>query len=220
MLHFSDYLLPRRTGVAPEQQSRARRRLSRGAQVPTRLNSPRRRCKNPVLAIGSAGLFVLAVVGAQRAHHWVVAGAILLPLFWVRAFDDALRPRSLDETLGSLRGGLAGDWAAKAVTLSLLCVLPLAGLLIGNPGDPMVWVAATAGLFAEIAWLTAITWVFRAELLGLGVVALWWYVVAFNNVPPIDYAGLWGVSSTAIALDAIVAVALIAASQTLLRRRA
>ncbi len=176
--------------------------------------------KNPVLTIASAGLFVLAIVGAHRAHHWVVAGAILLPLFWIRAFDDALRPRSLDEVLGSLRGGLAGDWAAKAVTLSLLCVLPLAGLLIGNPGDPMVWVAATAGLLAEIAWLTAITWVFRAELLGLGVVALWWYVVAFNDVPPIDYAGLWGVSSTAIALDAIVAVALIAASQTLLRRRA
>jgi hypothetical protein len=176
--------------------------------------------KNPVLAIASAGLFALSIVGAQRAHHWVVAGAMLLPLFWIRAFDDALRPRSLDEALGSLRGGLAGDWAAKAATLSLLCVLPLAGLLIGNPGDPMVWVGATAGLIAEIAWLTATTWVFRAELLGLGVVALWWYVVAFNDVPPIDYAGLWGVSSTAIALDAIVAVALIVASQTLLRRRA
>lgn len=176
--------------------------------------------KNPVLAIASAGLFMLSIVGAQRAHHWVVAGAIVLPLFWIRAFDDALRPHSLDEALGSLRGGLAGDWSAKAVTLSLLCVLPLVGLLMGNPSDPMVWVAATAGLLAEIAWLAAITWVFRAELLGLGVVALWWYVVAFNDVPPIDYAGLWGVSSTAIAIDAIVAVALIAASQTLLRRRA
>ncbi len=176
--------------------------------------------KNPVLAIASAGLFALSIVGAQRGHHWVVAGAMLLPLFWIRAFDDALRPRSLDEALGSLSGGLAGDWAAKAATLSLLCVLPLVGLLFGNPSDPMVWVAATAGLLAEIAWLTAITWVFRAELLGLGFVALWWYVVAFNDVPPIDYAGLWGVSSTAIALDAIVAVALIAASQSLLRRRA
>jgi hypothetical protein len=175
--------------------------------------------KNPVLAIASAGLFVLSIVGAQRGHHWVVAGAILLPLFWIRAFDDALRPRSLDEALGSLRGGLAGDWTAKAVTLSLLCVLPLLGLLIGNPGDPAIWIAATAGLLVEIAWLTAITWVFRAELLGIGVVALWWYVVAFNDVPPIDYAGLWGASATAIVLDAIVAVALVAASQTLLRRR-
>jgi membrane protein implicated in regulation of membrane protease activity len=72
----------------------------------------------------------------------------------------------------------------------------------------------------EIAWLTATTWVLRAELLGLGVVALWWYVVAFNEVPPIDYAGLWHVSSFAIALDAIVAAALVIASQTLLRRRA
>jgi hypothetical protein len=176
--------------------------------------------KNPVLAIASAGLFVLSIAGAQRAHHWVVAGAILLPLFWIRAFNDALRPKSLDEALGSLRGGLAGDWAAKTLTLSLLCVLPLVGLLIGNPGDPMVWVAATIGLLVEIAWLTTTTWVFRAELLGLGVVALWWYVVAFNEVPPIDYAGLWHVSSFAIALDAIVAVALVAASQTLLRRRA
>ena len=59
--------------------------------------------KNPVLAIASAGLFVLSMLGAQRAHHWVVAGAILLPLFWIRAFDDALRPRSLDEALRKLR---------------------------------------------------------------------------------------------------------------------
>jgi hypothetical protein len=176
--------------------------------------------KNPALAIASTGLFVLAIVGAQRAHHWVVVGAILLPLFWIRVFDDALRPKSLDEALGSLRGGLAGDLAAKAATLSLLCALPLVGLLVGNPSDPMVWLAATAGILVEIAWLTAIAWVARAELLALGVVALWWYVVAFNNIPPIDYAGLWGASSTAIAIDAIVAFALVAASQTLLRRRA
>ena len=176
--------------------------------------------KNPVLAIASAGLFVLSIAGAQRAHHWVVAGAMLLPLFWVRAFDDALRPKSLDEALGSLGGGLAGDWAAKALTMSLLCVLPLVGLLIGNPADPMVWVAATAGLLVEVAWLTSITWVFRAELLALAVVALWWYVVAFNDVPPIDYAGLWRVSSLGIVLDALVAIALVVASQTLLRRRA
>jgi hypothetical protein len=84
----------------------------------------------------------------------------------------------------------------------------------------MVWVAASVGLLAEIAWLSAVTWVLRAELLALGVVALWWYVVAFNDVPPIDYAGLWGASSTAIAIDTIVAVALVFASQTLLRRRA
>jgi hypothetical protein len=176
--------------------------------------------KNPMLAIASAMLFVLAIVGARHGHHWVVAGAILLPLFWIRAFDDALRPRSLDEALASLPGGLVADWTAKFVTLALLCCLPLAGLLIGNPQEPMVWAAATLGLLVEIAWLTAVTWIFRAELLAIGVVALLWYVVAFNNVPPLDYAGLWSVSTVALFIDAIVAWALIATSQTLLRRRA
>jgi hypothetical protein len=176
--------------------------------------------KNPVLGIASAALFALAIVVARGAHHWVVAAAMLLPLVWVRVFDDALRPKSLDESLGSFPGGLAGDWSAKTSTLALLCVLPLVGLLIGNPGDPMVWVAATAGLLVEVAWLATINWVVRAELLGLGVVALWWYVVAFNDVPPIDYAGLWGVSVVAPAIDAIVAAVLIATSQTLLSRRA
>jgi hypothetical protein len=176
--------------------------------------------QNPLLACASVGLFILALLGARAAHHWVIALAILLPLFWIRVFDDSLRPRSLDETLASLPGGLGGDWSAKFVTLAVVCALPLLGLLAGNPGEPMIWLAATAGILAEIAWLTTMAWGVRAELLAIGVVAIWWYVVAFNELPaPIDFAGLWSAPMTTVAIDAIFAVVCIATAQTLMARR-
>jgi ABC-type transport system involved in multi-copper enzyme maturation permease subunit len=176
--------------------------------------------KNLWLTGASLALFVAAILASRNAHHWVVAGAILLPLFWIRAFDDAVRPRSLDESLGALTGGLAGDWVAKSAALAVFCAAPLLGLPIGNPGDPMVWAVATVGLLAEILWLTTVNWVFRAELFGLGVVALLWYAIAFNDIPQIDYARLWNASATALAIDAVVAAALAFGAQTLLRRRA
>ena len=57
-------------------------------------------------------------------------------------------------------------------------------------------------------------------LLALGVAALWWYVVAFNDVPPpIDYAGLWNAPLQTIFIDGVVLAALVATSSVLLRRR-
>ncbi len=176
--------------------------------------------KNPLLAGASAGLFVFALLGARGADHWVIALALLLPLVWVRAFDDALRPRSLDETLAALPGGLAGDLAGKSIALAFLCAFPVAGLLLGHSADPALWLVATAGVLLEIAWLATIAWALRAELLALGVAAIWWYVVAFNDVPPpIDYAGLWSAPLQTLFVDAVVVAALVASSCVLLRRR-
>jgi hypothetical protein len=176
---------------------------------------------NPLLACASAALFAGAFFGAKTAAHWIVAFAILLPLFWLRVFDDAMRPRSLEETLASLPGGLAGDQAAKFAALLVTCALPLVGLLLGNPHAPMVWIAATAGIVVEIAWLCIAAWVLRAELLALGVVALWWYVIAFNQVPaPVDYAGLWGPSGLSIGIDAVLAIVLVLVARTMVLRRA
>jgi hypothetical protein len=176
--------------------------------------------RNPLLACASVGVFVFAWFGPEGAHHWVVALALLLPLLWSRAFDDALRPRSLDETLAALPGGLAGDFAAKSLSLAVLCAVPVAGLLIGRSADPGLWLVASVGVLLEVAWLAIIAWALRAELLALGVAALWWYVVAFNNVPPpIDYAGLWRAPLQTIFIDGVVLAALIATSSVLLRRR-
>jgi hypothetical protein len=194
------------------------RRPSLGGRVVNELVFRVRR--NPLLACASAGLFVFAWLGAQGAHHWIVALALLLPLVWSRAFDDALRPRSLDETLAALPGGLAGDFAAKALALAVLCAVPVAGLLLGRSADPGLWLVATAGVLLEIAWLATIAWALRAELLALGVAALWWYLVTFNEVPPpVDYAGLWSAPMQTVIVDAVIAVALIATSSVLLRRR-
>jgi hypothetical protein len=199
-------------------QAPVARRPSLGGRVVNELVFRVRR--NPLLACASAGLFVFAWLGARGAHHWVVALALLLPLVWSRAFDDALRPRSLDETMAALPGGLAGDFAAKSFALAVVCAMPLAGLLIGRSADPWLWLVATAGVLLEIAWLVTIAWALRAELLALGVAALWWYVVAFNDVPPpVDYAGLWSAPFETIFVDAVVVAALIATSSVLLRRR-
>ena len=85
---------------------------------------------------------------------------------------------------------------------------------------PGLWLVATAGVLLEIAWLATIAWALRAELLALGVAALWWYLVTFNEVPPpVDYAGLWSAPMQTVIVDAVIAVALIATSSVLLRRR-
>ena len=148
--------------------------------------------KNLILAIASAGLFVLAIVGAQHGHHWVVAGAMSC-----RSFGSA-HSTTRCALVRWMRRWVTDRWYCGRLDCEgrdvvAVVLLPLVGLLFGNPQDPMVW-APRRRTAREIAWLAAITWVFRAELLGLGFVALLWYVVAFNDVPPIDYAGLWGVS--------------------------
>jgi hypothetical protein len=175
--------------------------------------------KNPLLACATAGLFVFALLGTAASHHWIIVLALLLPLFWIRVFDDALRPRSLDETLGALPGGLGGDLRAKSITLSVLCAAPLAGFLLNHTAGPMLWLVATFGILVEIAWLTTMAWVVRLELLALGVAAVWWYVISFNQVPPpIDYAGLWIAPPQTLLIDAIAATALVATSYALLSR--
>ncbi|HLX25397.1 MAG TPA: hypothetical protein VKR05_00275 [Candidatus Cybelea sp.] len=176
--------------------------------------------RNPIRAAAGLALFVFAILGAKLAHHWVVTVAMLLPLWWVRAFDESLRPKSLDETLGAFPGGRVGENATKIAVLVILCVLPLLGLAIGNPSDPATCVAAVLGIGAELAWLTTVSWLLRAELLALGVAALWWYVIGFNEVPPpVDYAGLWNVTNATYVADvAFVVVAFFTGRLLLLRR--
>ena len=206
-----------RTATLPTALSPVARRPTIGGRVVNELLFRAR--TNPLLACASAGLFVFALLGERATHHWVIVLALLLPLFQLRTFDDALRPRSLDETLASLPGGLGGDLCAKGVTLAVLCALPLAGLLIGKSAEPMVWLVATAGVILEIAWLTAIAWVVKAELLALGFAALWWYVISFNQVPPpVDFAGLWSAPIQTPVVDAVVTTALVASSYVRLRR--
>lgn len=165
------------------------------------------------LAGASAALFALGLVAARPLHHAIVAAAILLPLFWTRAFGEAFRPRSLDETLGALPGGLAGDLCVKGAVLAVACAAPLLGLLLGNPHDPASWFAATLGVLTEVSFLIAVVWVLRAELLGLAVVALLWYVVAFNSVPaPVDFAGAWHPATLAVVVDFALATACVGAS--------
>ena len=176
--------------------------------------------KNWLPAACSAGLFAFALLGARVASHWVIALAMLYPLFWIRTFNDATRPRSLDEVLAALPGGRDRDIFSKFATMAVFCVLPMLGLLLGNPSHAEIWLAATAGIVVEIAWLVAVAWIFGAELLALGVMALWWYLIAFNDVPaPIDFMGMWSAPAITFIVDAIAFAALATVTWLGLRQR-
>ncbi|MDE2480908.1 MAG: hypothetical protein KGN02_01805 [bacterium] len=164
------------------------------------------------IAVFTALVATVALFIPASAERFAIAATMLLPALWMRAFDDTARSSALDGLLASLPGGIARDTYAKLCATLLLSAAPALAIPLRHPTDVAMWSVVLSAVALESAWLALTMTTLRAEMLGLGVLGIAWYIVGFNATPPpLDYMGATHpVLATTIANATLAACLLVA----------